>query len=214
MFPLRRDRLGAGPGAAFLLLLVLGSGCRPPAGEAPADADSAERRRTIEARFQDARLRGDTDQAIRELEAYLELDPVNRVALRELAVQYQAQAAEERRNGRRDDASDAYLRSADLIRQLRRAYPELTASERQFAALAFYNEACALTIKGDSAAAIDALEAALDSGFLETPRERGRETPRELLLADPDLDATRAAEPDRFQSLVDRFLGPPDGETP
>ena len=63
--------------------------------------------------------------------------------------------------------------------------------------LAHYNFACALALAGQSAAALDALEASIEAGFRD----------REHILADEDLESLRDLS--RFKELVDALLESP-----
>lgn len=187
------------------LAAIVGCSAAGPATTTPgAGEDDGPEANLLAARR--ALLLGESDEAIRRYERAHETDPANRNVILSLADLYQDRARGLTRERRRTLAAADYLKSAALVRSLPETESGPSTAEARFAALVFYNEACAYGILGRPGEAIDALAEALSAGFCDLPRQPGQETARELLLTDPDLDSVRQAEPKRFRATVEKYL--------
>ncbi|MBV8556853.1 MAG: redoxin domain-containing protein [Planctomycetaceae bacterium] len=128
---------------------------------------------------------GDLPGAITMLEQAVKLEPNNRVALYFLSLLTQ----ERSREFQRPTNSSFLLQSADAIRRLRAAHPDLHDDEAQLLRVAFYNEACTYAVEGKLDKALAALSDAFDAGFLMVKQIR----------SDHELDPLRKLP--RFQEL-------------
>ncbi|MBV8607310.1 MAG: redoxin domain-containing protein [Singulisphaera sp.] len=128
---------------------------------------------------------GDLPGAITMLEQAVKLEPNNRVALYFLSLLTQ----ERSREFQRPTNSSFLLQSADAIRRLRAAHPDLHDDEAQLLRVAFYNEACTYAVEGKLDKALAALSDAVDAGFLMVKQIR----------SDHELDPLR--ELPRFREL-------------
>ena len=132
---------------------------------------------------------GDLTAAVLFLSQAVRAEPTNRVALRLLALTAQRQAE----ILSRPQNSPFYLASGEAVRKLRNAYPDLTEEEKRMLPALLYNEACTLSLHGESARAIGVLAESMDAGFDRI----------ELIEADPELDPIRDLP--GFRNLQDRL---------
>lgn len=143
------------------------------------------------------------DDALDALDEALKLEPQHRRSLQLLIVVLQDMASPLWREQRWIEGAPLLLRSGEVARRLKAVAVEPTEAERGALVAAFYNEACALSRLGETDKALDALELALKEGFLNTATPTGP-SPRELFLADPDLDPLRSTA--RFEQLKASYL--------
>ncbi len=132
---------------------------------------------------------GDLRSAARFLEQAIVTDPTNRPALWRLAMIGERMAM----TFSRPQSSPFYLRSAEMMRRLREAHPDLTEEEKNSLPNILYNEACTLAINGESARAISGLSDAIDAGFHDIAHIEG----------DPELDSIRRFP--EFQQVTRRL---------
>jgi thiol-disulfide isomerase/thioredoxin len=187
---------------ALLLTLLAGCQAKPPAlgpapkADRPASPGPAGGGRTAPEPASElvekggrAWASGDLAGAARFLDQALAAEPANRKALLLLTQITKAQAE----SLQRPQCFPLYLKSADLLRRLRSAYPELTDDEKRLVPLVLYNEACTLALYGEGARAVQTLAESIEVGFDEIAH----------IERDTDLDPLRN-RPD-FQDLMQRL---------
>ncbi|MFO0954660.1 MAG: redoxin domain-containing protein [Isosphaeraceae bacterium] len=152
------------------------TGKRPPAFLSAKKLDPSKAAELVQDAIRAAQL-GRMPIAIRMLDDALEMDPQNREALRLLAQMTQQAASEMQR----PQNSPLFLRSADALRKLRAAYPQLNEDEKRFLPQVFYNEGCTFAISGETDRALKSIGEAIDAG-LNQPS---------ILDTDPELDSLR-----------------------
>jgi thiol-disulfide isomerase/thioredoxin len=130
--------------------------------------------------------RGDLDEAIRLLQKALTVQPNHRRALYLLARLSHIRGYEMDMAVR----SRLYIQSAEAIRKLRDAYPDLSPQERELVPPLIYDEACSFALEGQPEKALGRLAEAIDAG-LEDP---------EMVIADPDFASLRKLP--RFTELI------------
>jgi thiol-disulfide isomerase/thioredoxin len=133
-------------------------------------------------RAQQALAKRDMGAAVAALEELVAAEPRNRDGLFLLCRLLENKGMTAIQQGNTAAGSESLLKSAKYIKQLRKAYPKLTNQEAGELPAILYNEACVLALTAEGAAAMAALEDAVNSGF----------TDLDLLNTDHDLDKLRA----------------------
>jgi hypothetical protein len=107
-----------------------------------------------------------------------------------LAHQHGTQFAEK---GNEAKAQLFYLAAGKMLWRIRERHSPFSPQEQAFAALVFYNEACAFALEGEKKKAMASLQASVDSGFKDVAHMRG------------DDDLTTLHELSEFQELVKKL---------
>lgn len=177
------------------LMLVLASACQSqavPPPPNPADdppparahkADKADKPETAEdfiAQAMKAAQTQDLDEAARQLDKALKVDPKHRQGLLLRAMVDQLRGGQLVATDRKGSLS-LFLRSAAALRALRDAYKDLEPQERAMLGQALYNEACALALQDQPQKALASLAEACEAGLGDL----------ELLDTDDDLASVR-----------------------
>ena len=136
----------------------------------------------------------DFDKAIKLLQQALEQEPKHRMALgfiTECTQMYGMQLAQQ---GIEEKAYDLFLKSGEYLRQWREPGTPLSDREKQLAAIVYYNEACAYSLKNEPEKAIASLGDALDAGFSD------------LQQLDKDADLKSLRDRDDYKKLREQAL--------
>lgn len=87
-----------------------------------------------------------------------------------------------------EGAAPYFQKSAEVLRKIKQANPELTTQEKELLKAALYNEACSLARQGDTERAMQVLEEAVENGNQDAAWIRGDEDLKSL-RALPAFDA-------------------------
>ncbi|MEX0711638.1 MAG: redoxin domain-containing protein, partial [Pirellulales bacterium] len=137
---------------------------------------------------------GDTNATLSLLKQAVAQDPKHRMALFGLCSVMQSQAMQTVGRGDHEAGYQAFLDSADYLRQLKQAHPDLTGQERALVANGMYNVACAHGINGDGEKALAAIRDAFDAGY------------KDLGQLDKDEDLALLRDMSAFQTLRQEHL--------
>lgn len=137
---------------------------------------------------------GDTNATLSLLKQAVAQDPKHRMALVGLCSVMQSQAMQTVRKGDHEAGYQAFLDSADYLRQLKQAHADLTGQERALVANGMYNVACAHSINGDGEKALAAIRDAFDAGY------------KDLSQLDKDEDLALLRDMSAFQTLKEEHL--------
>lgn len=191
-----------------LLIVIAGCSSAQPGSSQP--GVSLEGADTLYQQAVQSSRQDRTDAAIDLLEQALRDTPEHHDSLQLLAELLEQKAMPLSLDGRWDLARPLLVRAADLGRRLLRLEDGSDHDHRPLVASLLYNETCAYSRTGEPDRALASLRECLETGFLGLSPRDGP-TPRELLLADPDLDAIRS-QPE-FHALKTQYL-PDQSATP
>lgn len=107
----------------------------------------------------------DAEGATKAFEQALKLSPDDRQVLLLVVSATQSRALELAQKGKRIEAVEWFLKSADTMRKLQKNFGPLSEREESFLVFALYNEACAEAISGHAERSLSILNEVLDLGW-------------------------------------------------